>query len=113
MKKRILVMLLAAMLMVSLLPVSALAADATSGTCGEKVTWSFDEGSGTLTISGTGEMEDYMGVSSPPWDDLKVKNLKINSGITSIGHGAFERCEIKSVVIPEGVTVINNVAFMD
>lgn len=113
MKKRILVMLLAAMLMVSLLPVSALAADATSGTCGENVTWSFDEGSGTLTISGTGEMEDYMGVSSPPWDDLKVKNLKINSGITSIGHGAFERCEIKSVVIPEGVTVINNVAFME
>ena len=112
MKKRMLSMLLAAMLMVSLLPVSALAADATSGSCGENVTWSFDEASGTLTISGTGAMEDYMGVSSPPWEDLKIQNVNIGSGITSIGHGSFENSEIKSIVIPEGVTVINNLAFM-
>ena len=30
-----------------------------SGTCGENVTWSLDD-NGTLTISGTGEMEAYV-----------------------------------------------------
>lgn len=43
-----------------LFTVSAAAADApTSGTCGENLTWTLD-GAGTLTISGTGEMEDFV-----------------------------------------------------
>ena len=31
----------------------------TSGTCGENLTWNFDEATGTLTIEGSGRMEDY------------------------------------------------------
>ena len=45
--KRFLCAALVLILLCGLLPMGALAAAATSGTCGENVTWSFDEGSGT------------------------------------------------------------------
>ena len=33
-------------------------AEATSGICGENLTWNFDKSTGTLTISGTGAMNN-------------------------------------------------------
>ena len=30
-----------------------------SGTCGENLTWTYEEATKTLTISGSGEMTDY------------------------------------------------------
>ena len=56
MKKRILSMMLALSMMVSFMPIIASAA--TSGTCGDNLTWKLDNG--TLTISGTGEMKNYL-----------------------------------------------------
>ena len=57
MKKRLLSGLLVLCLIFSLLPVSAFADEATaSGTCGENLTWTLQDGA--LTISGTGDMED-------------------------------------------------------
>ena len=61
MKKRILSLLLALVMVLTILPTVALANDvavATSGTCGAEgnesnVTWTFENG--TLTISGTGQ----------------------------------------------------------
>ena len=43
----------------SLFAVKAQAAD-TSGTCGDKLTWSYDIAAATLTISGSGAMSDYV-----------------------------------------------------
>ncbi len=43
----------------ALLSTATLADDATSGTCGENVTWTLDMNTGVLTISGEGEMENY------------------------------------------------------
>lgn len=37
-----------------------------SGTCGENVTWTLDS-AGTLTISGTGLMKDYINGNLAPW----------------------------------------------
>ena len=51
MKKRILSVVLVLSMMVSFMPIIASAA--TSGTCGDNLTWTLDD-NGTLTISGTG-----------------------------------------------------------
>jgi hypothetical protein len=46
-----------------------------SGTCGENLTWTLDLPSGVLTISGTGEMDNYYTSSSistqKPWHSYK------------------------------------------
>ncbi len=63
----------------------------TSGTCGDNLTWTLDD-SGTLTISGEGEMEDF---SSPPWYSSadSIKKILIDKGITSINNSVFFDCE--------------------
>ena len=42
-----------------LLPMAASADQ--SGTCGENLTWTYNETTHTLTISGSGEMDNYKG----------------------------------------------------
>ena len=81
-----------------------------SGTCGENVTWTLDE-NGTLTISGTGEMEDYEQSSYPfMYDD--VKTVIIKNGVTSIGDWVFIYCRsMTRVEIPQSVTRIGTGAF--
>ena len=84
------------------------------GTCGENVTWKLTE-DGTLTISGTGAMEDY-DWHGAPWDSLgnTIVSVIIEDGVTSIGSAAFFRCgSILSVSIPESVTSIGDSAFND
>ncbi len=81
-----------------------------SGTCGENLTWSLDE-SGTLTISGTGMMNDYFGVSTP-WAVNAVKKLVIEEGVTSIGRMAFVGCtNMKSASLPSTLSSINGKVF--
>jgi hypothetical protein len=58
-----------------------------SGTCGENLTWTLDE-EGTLTISGSGAMENYSSWDAPtPWDDYadQIKVAVVAIGVTSIG----------------------------
>ena len=89
-------------------------AQATSGECGENLSWDFDSSTGTLTIGGTGNMTNYKTSGDIPWNDFKYKitNLIIGAGITSISNYAFFDCyKIPSVIIPSGVTTIGNDAF--
>ena len=116
MKKRILSMLLALVMLATLLPVglidTAEAAATHSGTCGDNVTWTLDA-SGTLTISGKGAMADYY-IFSVPWYDTRsqVKTVIIKNGVTSIGNCAFDVCSsLTSATIPNSVTGIGNWAF--
>ena len=86
----------------------------TTGTCGENLTWSFDDSTGELTISGTGDMGDYTSSSTTPWKDLRknIKSVVIEDGVTSIGDCAFENCNnLTSTTIPDSVTSIGNYAF--
>ena len=62
MKRKILSVLMAAVMIMLLMPVITHAA--ANGTCGENLTWTLDD-NGTLTISGTGEMTDYE--ARPNW----------------------------------------------
>ena len=73
----------------------------------DNLTWTLEND--VLTISGTGEMANYI-FSSAPWDDvrLQIKQVKIEDGVTSIGSYAFSLCsELISVVIGSGVTSID------
>ena len=84
------------------------------GTCGENLTWSFDDSTGELTISGTGDMEDYASLSEVPWADLHsdIISVAIEDGVTSIGDCAFEECSnLTSITIPDSVTNIGANAF--
>jgi len=115
MKKRIFSFVLAVLMIASLLPATALAADIVdSGTCGAKgsnLTWTLDS-EGVLTISGSGDMHGY-GPSDAPWHG-RVKSAVIAEGVTSISWYAFYNCRsLTSVTIPNSVTSIGEYAFYD
>ena len=84
------------------------------GTCGDNCTWSFTASTGTLTITGSGPMDDYnYPFYVAPWDNQRdsIKNAVIN-GVTSIGKHAFYECfALGSVTIGSSVTKIGNDAF--
>ena len=85
-----------------------------SGSCGENLTWTLNSATGVLTISGSGDMDDYLGTSSKEWLPYKesIKEVIIEDGVTSIGRSAFwQYTSLTSIVIPEGVTSIGNDAF--
>lgn len=106
------------------------------GTCGKNLTWQLDS-SGTLTVSGTGNMDEALDRTPCPWKDLKddIKKVVIGKGVTSIGMGMFSYCNnltslslpstlknidtysfvgcesLEAVVIPNGVTNIGSSSF--
>ena len=91
---------------------SAIALDS-SGSCGENVTYTFDESTGLLTISGSGAMTSYTSASgSPFYQQTGIKTVVINEGVTTVGSYAFVYCSgITSVSIANSVTSIGNVSF--
>lgn len=111
MKKRFLSMLLAVLMVLTLLPVSAFAEGELSGKCGENVTWKLE--GDTLTISGTGPMFDYNSYNGP-WDSTRmdIKSIVVGEGVTTIGNSAFEGCsKVTSVSLPKTLTRIGGHAF--
>ena len=91
---------------------SSVAEAETSGSCGDELTWSFDPGTGTLTISGTDRMYDYS-PGSTPWADKDVISVIMNDGITSIGDFSFFYCEsLESISMPSTVKSIGMGAFI-
>ena len=90
---------------------------ASSGTCGSNLTWTLD--GDTLTISGTGAMNDYYEYDDgdyyfdqSPWDGYSsLRHVIIESGVTGIGKGAFARCKLTDISIPASVTSIGVGAF--
>ena len=83
---------------------------ATEGTCGEQLTWKLEDG--TLTISGTGAMEDYE-EGSAPWYAQRdqIQTVVIEAGVTSIGSYAFYDSDVQTVNIPVSVTMVGKDAF--
>ena len=85
---------------------------AKSGTYGENITWTFDDSTGTLTFSGSGDMADTPAGECTPWEKnfcTEVKHIIINDGITNIGMNAFYTIEkAVDIHIPQSVTVIKD-----
>lgn len=83
---------------------------AQSGITGD-LTWTLDNN--TLTISGTGVMENYS-VSETPWRkyNSSIQYVIIGDGVLSIGDYAFYSCtSLISITIPESVGSIGSKAF--
>lgn len=88
-----------------------------SGSCGENLTWSYNDG--VLIISGNGEMYNYYSMTeddknktdAPPWSDLYIKECIIKDGVTSIGESAFQYCNLHSISIANSVKTIGAQAF--
>lgn len=80
---------------------------ATNGTCGVNLTWTFDEWTGELTISGSGEM------SSAPWCDYysSIDTVVISDDVTSIYNSAFASCNISNITLPSKLKKIGDKAF--
>lgn len=112
----------AAMMFVCLfmLPGEACAAEMAGGQCGENVFWSLDEG-GTLTISGQGDMYEYVagsGVVSvllpTPWKQWEgqIHTIVIESGVTGIGSGAIYKLpSLAAVYIADTVEYCGSLNF--
>ena len=87
-----------------------------SGSCGDNVMWELNI-DGTMTISGTGAMDNFTFQNygnETPWYDLcqYINKIIIETGVTAIGNGSFADCmNLTSVIIPEGVTYIGDNAF--
>lgn len=110
MKKRLLFTFIVVYISIFAVNVLTVSAANISGSCGKNITYVLDS-KGVLTISGTGDMDDF---TSPPWNSnkSKIKDVKISSGVTSIGDSAFYECNnLKSITIADTVRKIGNFAF--
>ncbi|MBR0217088.1 MAG: leucine-rich repeat domain-containing protein, partial [Clostridia bacterium] len=86
-----------------------------SGECGaegDNLTWSLAS-NGQLTVSGTGEMQDFEDTPAP-WSGYasSISSLVIENGATHIGVSAFAGLgQLQNAVIPDSITVIGSQAF--
>ena len=110
---RILLKVMAALLVLTLLmPLTPAAFAEESGSCGDDLNWSFEDG--TLTITGKGPMTDYTETEPAPWFGFRdqITRLVLPDGLTSVGRMAFYGCgALTAVEIPDKVTEIGAMAF--
>ena len=112
-----------------LFPTAARAA-VTEGTCGAGVAWRFDTDSGRLSVTGTGEMDDYQlyhhqGNAAPdrrdpnkipPWEAFldRIRIVSVGEGVTRIGNCAFcDAVSLTEVSFGGDLAVIGSHAFQD
>ncbi|MBQ3618681.1 MAG: hypothetical protein II939_11070, partial [Bacteroidales bacterium] len=90
---KLLMLIASAIIVATALFASSSAMAQTSGTCGDNATWTYDEATKTLTISGTGAMSDYPS-DNQPWSSIQdIQTVIIGNGITTIGENAFYKCK--------------------
>lgn len=133
MKKRLLSMILALSMMLTILPVNAITAlaanDGMSGNCGkigDNVTYVLTQNNDdttnptyTLTIQGNGEMADFNESDMEgraPWiaDKEKITAVTIENGVTYVGAYAFDHCKkLTQITIHAQLDSIGKGAFRD
>lgn len=93
-----------------------------SGTCGTNLTWTLGT-TGTLTISGSGAMSNFDSNNygsyyfyKAPWKAYNsiIKKVVIESGVTTIGNGAFSGCgNLTTITMHNGIVSIGRDAFVN
>ncbi len=102
MKHRIFTLLLALMILLCALPVSAeettapTEAERAPGYCGDAIQWRYE--SGVLTLTGTGRMDDCF--EGAPWAEYKneIHTVILSGSITYVGAYAFTNCDTLQTV---------------
>ena len=105
------------MLIVSLACFTATFATIYTGYCGAEtdslnVTWSLNTEDSTLTITGVGEMIDFLNYG--PWHAYRdsIKNIYIGDSVTSIGESAFYAYKnVENVYLTDSIIRIGRSAF--
>lgn len=111
--KRSLALVMTMLIALGSVSLSANAALSYGGSCGEGLSWSFNDETGVLDISGTGAMDEYA-IMYLPWYNIRseIKTVNIASGVTSVCDYAFYNCSsLSDVSISESVSSIGNLAF--
>ncbi len=81
--------------------------------CGDHLEWDLDLDTGTLIITGYGDMWDF-DIGKAPWASYndRIQNVSLPDGLTNIGAFAFiDATLLESVNLPDGVTGIGYGAF--
>lgn len=110
---RIISACVALLLCVGLFGMVAMPASAESGTCGDNVNWTLENG--VLTISGSGAMTAYTEHNMAPWLTYanRIQRVVVEQGVTNVGSMAFYQCEkITSVTLASSVKTIGSLAFV-
>lgn len=82
-----------------------------SGSCGDKLTYTYIPKTHRLTISGSGQMNDYTSTNQP-WHNYYIEEVVIEEGCTSVGRNAFTNIQhITGVDLPSTLNIINDKAF--
>lgn len=89
-----------------------------NGSIGENLKWAFTD-DGTLTISGTGEMEHAEGNSGYAWgtdnhtlDRSLIKKVVVEEGVTTLGEYIFWDCQnLTEVSLPKSLTALRKECF--
>ena len=86
------------------------------GECGDSLSWSLNEDTGVLRISGSGEMNDYHSADGleSPWHDYAaiVKSVVIGQGVKTVGSYAFANLKnLRSVEINAELKRLGSGAF--
>ena len=113
MRKRITTVLIA-FLAIVMGAATVQAQNPTSGQTGP-LTWKYDTGTKTLTISGKGDMPDYVAENPAPWQSLNKEVLKlvVEEGVTGIGNNAFRYAsKLISVTLTTSLTRIGHMTFI-
>ena len=111
--KHISILFIAVLALLLLLTPKAEAATVAIGTCGDDAKWYLTD-DGTLTVYGSGAMDNWLSLSSVPWrsERSSIKKVVIRDEVTTIGKCAFYGCtNLTSVTIGSGVTAIGIESF--
>ncbi len=105
--------LIVLVMLLSVIPFSgAIAAE--NGVCGENLTWSLSN-DGVLTVSGNGEMDNYL-ISKEPWYSVRseIGKIIVSEGVQTVGNSAFYDCSnLTEVSLPLSIVGIGSNAFAD
>lgn len=113
--KRLFGIVLVLCLVLTVLPLLSAAEEVTSDSQDASITWSFDQATGTLTISGAGKIDSSLyEQGSFPWFSFKqdIRSIIIGDGVTYIADYAFKSyTNLTNVSIADSVTKIGTEAF--